>query len=111
MSIANLANVPNSPETLSSWSFAHAAHHRDIIAAIYRTKQIKLIEFPLDPMILENPGAWGYNHQSMHSQMDEILGINPFDLTDVNWDDQSQRAAWIWLNFQEHLQASNKLGI
>lgn len=111
MSIADLANVPDTQEGLLTWSFAHMAHHRDIIHAIFIKDKIKLIEFPLDPMPLDNLGVWGYNHQAMHSQMDQVLNISPFDLTDVNWQDPTQRAEWIWLNFQEHLQATNILGI
>lgn len=111
MAIASLANIPNDPASFAAWSFAHMAHHRDIIRRIRELSQINLIEYSLDPMPLQNLGVWGYNHQAMHAQMDAVLNIDGLDLTDVNWRDEGERAQWIWLNFQEHLQAGSKLGI
>lgn len=107
-------NIPGTPEEHAMWSFAHAAHHLDIINVIYVTRQIALSQFVLDPFNPEDESAmenWSYQHQTMHQEMDQVLGISGFDLTDINWQDKAQRAAWISLNAAEHLQASNLLEI
>lgn len=109
--VAALFNVPSSPPEFNQWSFAHAAHHRDIIRAIYQRVGLVLDEFVLDPLNVNDMGAWLYQHQLMHQQMDPILGIGGYDLLDVEFKDQQQLAGWIWLNSQEHYQAANTLGI
>jgi|SRR5581483_4102552 len=111
MSVASIANIPNDQPAMNTWAFSHMAHHRDIIRRIREIYKIYLIEYQLDPMPLYSLGGWAYNHQSMHQQMDAVLNIDGFDLTDVNWQDRTQRAEWIWLNFQEHLQVSKILGV
>lgn len=112
--IASLYNIPGTPEEFSEWSFAHAAHHTDIANAIYRAVLISIPQYVLDPFDPSDPSSseqWSYLHQEMHRIQDEILGIAGFDLLSVDWQDESQRAAWIQLNANEHVQASNILGI
>ena len=109
MPIANLANTPNSQEELSAWSFSHAAQHRDENAAIYRIYHIALPEFIIDPMNINDLGTFANQHQLLHNNVSAILGTQGFDLTDVNWQDKSEREAWIGLNFQAHYQVSEKL--
>ena len=110
--VAGLYNVPGTDSELATWSFVHAAHHRDIIRVVYQTKNIAMPEYSLDPF---NPrqdmGVWLYQHQEMHDNFDQVLGISGFDLTDVNWQDREQLAAWILLNASEHYQAANTLEI
>lgn len=107
--LASLANIPASPETWAQFNFAHAAHHRDINRLIFIATNIALPEFILDPVDIENPGVFSFQHQTMHNNQNSILGITGLDLTDVNWQDDAQKAIWFWLNFQEHYQASGKL--
>lgn len=109
--LADLANVPSTDEERAQWTFAHMAHHRDISARIYLLVKVALPEYILDPVNPEDPGDWEYQHQLMHDGQNQLLGINGQDLTDVNWKDQRLLAAWIQLNMDEHVQASNILGI
>lgn len=109
--LAGLFNVPNTPEQNEVWSFVHMAHHRDIILAIFIQNGIALPEYILDPINPNDFEAWSYQHQAMHNQMDTILGIDGFDLTDVDWKDDGQRAGFVYLNSQEHYQASDILEI
>ena len=109
--LADLANVPASDTDRAQWSFAHMAHHRDISARIYLLAKIALPEYILDPVDPNDPGDWEYQHQIMHDNQNQLLGITGQDLTGVDWKDQRLLAAWIQLNFNEHLQASNILGI
>lgn len=109
MSIAGLFNVPRTPEELNQWSFAHAANHRDIIRVIYELAAIALPEYLLDPLDPTNPGVWERQHQTMHQEMNALLGLEGFDLLGIDWDDQNKLAAWIQLNAVEHRAASDFL--
>jgi len=109
--LADLYNVPTTNEERAQWSFAHMAHHRDINAKIYLLIKVALPEYVLDPVNPDNPGEWEYQHQLMHDNQNSILGIQGQDLTGMDWKDQRLLAAWIWLNVNEHVQASNILEI
>jgi hypothetical protein len=109
--IADLYNVPSTDAERAQWSFAHMAHHRDIAAKIYLLTKIHLPEFILDPIDPNDTGQWEDQHQIMHDNQNQLLGIEGQDLTGVDWKDQRLLTAWIWLNVNEHVQASNILEI
>ncbi len=111
MSIASLANIPSTDEERAQWAFSHMAHHRDISQQIYLLVKIALPEYILEPVNPNDVSTWEYQHQQMHDNQNQLLGITGQDLTGVDWKDQRLLAAWIQLNFVEHLQASNILGI
>lgn len=114
MALAALFNVPGTEEELLQWSFAHFAHHLDLVNSIYNLTKIPLPIFVLDPFSPKDPNsveAWSYLHQIMHQNQNALLGINGFDLTSVDWQDQNQVAAWIQLNATEHVEAANILGV
>lgn len=111
MSLAAIFNVPNSPETLSQWAFAHMAHHRDIIRVIYENYQVALPEYVMDPFDPSKRSNWEYTHQVMHQQMNTIIGIAGNDLLGLDWADQNKRSAWIQLNASEHRQVGDFLGL
>lgn len=106
MAVAAIFNVPSTPDELNAWSFAHAAHHRDINRVIQRSFNITIPEFVLDPINPEAIEGWAQQHQQMHTQMDAVLGIAGFDLLEVDWKNRNELAGWIYLNAQEHYQAS-----
>ena len=109
--IANIYNVPSTDSELASWAFAHMAHHRDINRRIYELVSISLPEYTLDPIDPNDVGQWEYQHQLMHNNQNQVLGIMGFDLSEVNWQDSNLLAGWIWLNASEHLQAADILEI
>lgn len=109
-SIASLYNTPTTQDELLAWSFAHAAHHRDIARRIFELVGKNLDQYVLDPFDANEPGVWLYQHQTMHAQMDPILGIEGYDLLDVDFNDYSNLSGWIYLNADEHKQAANILG-
>lgn len=114
MAIAALQNIPGTPEELAQWAFAHQAHHVDLNAAIYNQLNIALPQFVLDPFDPSNEdqmGTWSYLHQQMHENQNFILGLAGANLVDVDWSKPEELAAWVQLNFIEHLQASNILGV
>ena len=111
MGLASLANTPYDEDSLSQFSFAHMAHHRDIIRRIRELFSVELVEFSIDPFNPENAAVFGYQHQQMHNQMNSVLGISGNDLIEINWQDKGEREGWVFLNFSEHVQAGNKLGV
>lgn len=110
MALAALYNIPATEPEFMSWAFAHAAHHRDIIRAIYQNTGVSLQEFVLDPFDPKNPQTWLYQHQIMHKDMDAVLGISGYDLLDVDFQNRDNFAGWVWLNADEHRQAALGLG-
>lgn len=111
MSIANLFNVPGPSEELAVWSFAHASHHADIVRLLGQQHDFQFASFLLDPFDPGNMEVWLDQHQVMHNQMDAVLGIAGFNLSEVNWKSTDERSQWIWLNAQEHYQAGTILGL
>lgn len=96
---------------MDEWSFAHMAHHRDIIRTIYELGSIALPEYALDPINISDVGNWERLHQTMHEQMDSLLGIAGYNLLGLNWQDENNLAAWITLNAVEHRTAGDILGL
>ena len=109
--LANLYNVPSTDEQRAQWSFSHMAHHRDINARIYLLVKIALPEYILDPVNPDDVGDWEYQHQLMHDNQNQILGISGQDLTGIDWKDQNLLTGWLFLNASEHYQASAILEI
>lgn len=109
--IADLYNVPSTDDERSAWAFAHMAHHRDINRRLYELVQVSLPEYALDPINIDAVGVWEYQHQLMHNNQNQLLGINGFDLSEVDWKDINLLAGWIFLHSQEHLQAADILEI
>lgn len=111
MALADLYNIPHDANSMSQWSFAHMAHHRDMIRIVKQTLNIRLDEFILDPVNLTNPVQFLDQHQQMHNQLDRLFNISGFDLTEINWANTSSRAGWIWQNAQLHVQEANATGV
>lgn len=111
MAVADIANIPADWTSLQVWSFAHMAHHRDLISHVLASKNVALTLYPLDPINPGDLGSFAYQHQLMHTDINNILGIVGNDLLDIDWQNDAARAEWIWLNMQEHLQYAQKTGV
>lgn len=109
--LADLYNVPSTDEERAAWSFAHMAHHRDINTRIYVLTKIALPEYIIDPLDPRDTGSWEYLHQTMHDNQNQVLGIQGQDLTGIDWKNPELLGGWIFLNGNEHFQASNILEI
>jgi hypothetical protein len=110
MSIADIFNVPTTPEEMAKWSSLHSIQHRLTNAAVLASHGIALQEFILDPINLDDPVQFFLQHQQAHNAVDAIYGISGFDLEDVNWSDPGQRAGWIYLNATLHEQEAQATG-
>lgn len=111
MALASIANVPSNAITLRQWAFSHMAHHRDINRRILETENIAVPEYILDPLDPTDMQSWLYQHQAMHNNQNAILGIAGNNLIQVQWTDPGQLTNWIQLNFREHFDASEILGV
>ena len=76
MAIADLYNIPGDDRSMSQWSFAHMAHHRDMIRVVQQKLNIHLDEFILDPVNLDDPIQFLDQHQQMHNQLDRLFNIS-----------------------------------
>ncbi len=113
MPIAALYEDPDT-QGLTSWVFAHMAHHRDIIRVLYELQQVQLQEFsldPFDPKDKDNLDTWLANHQTMHNDMDRVLGIAGYNLLQVDWGDRAALAVWLENHADEHYQAGQILNL
>lgn len=111
MSVANLFNVPGNDEALLQFSFANAAEHHKIVQSLFDDLGIHVESFILDPLPINDPGAWLYQHQQAHNVQNAALGIAGNDLTSVDLKDKGQLAAWIILHGREHREASQLLNL
>lgn len=109
--IAGLFNVPSTEPEFFTWSGIHAMHHRDINRILYQLLAVTLDEAVLDPFNPADADDWLQNHQTMHQQMDFLLGINGYNLLAVDMTDQGQFSNWVFLNADEHFKAANILGL
>ena len=103
--------MPSTQDELNTWSATHATHHLLIIQTIFSLTGQQLQEYVIDPIDPTNAEGWLLQHQFMHNQMDAVLGIQGYDLLDVDLKDRNELSGWIWLNAQEHYQAANILEI
>jgi hypothetical protein len=113
MAVADLFNVPNTPEEMAAWSWAHQAHHRDVIAFAQSSKGVMLPEFAIDPFDISDQGTVAYQHQLMHANNQSTFNITAggYDLLDVDWNDPESKSDWIMLNALTHFQESIATGI
>ena len=111
MSVANIFNVPTSPEELEQWSTLHMILHRSENAAILAQYQTVLEEYVLDPIDQTPNSAWFQQHQLMHDNIDAILNIAQFNLINVDWSNTAQRIGWIQGHAQLHQQETDALGV
>jgi hypothetical protein len=112
--VANLAiiqAIPRTREEIAAWSFSHAVHHVDLNRRIYEVHGQNLTNYFLDNFDPDNPGMWMYLHQSTHLQMDQVLGINPYDLNTLDWQNPDSVSTWFEQHYGEHQQAATILNV
>jgi hypothetical protein len=70
-----------------------------------------LTQFQLSPINSDDFGGWLYQHQTMHSQINQVLGLTGFNLIDLDLEDDKQFAEWLNQNADEHARICSVLGI
>lgn len=110
MGLANLANVPRTPQEFAVFSFSNQDEHFKTAQAILAQKNVTLPIYPVDPINFDALGIWLQNHQQMHNAMNGLLNTSGSDLTAVDFRNPEQVAAWIELHFAEHQRWVQILG-
>lgn len=106
-----LLEDPKTAESRSRWSFAHRDHHQIIRQAIQAKLGTVLPDYQLDPIPENDFPGWLNRNDSTHEDMNSALGLQSVNLLDVDFNDDKQRQAWVYLHYQEHFAAAAALGI
>lgn len=111
MPIADLSNVPISPQQLAWFAFAHADHHNRMITYIRKQYNIILPQYILDPIDTSPDSAWSDNHIIMHNNNDAVLGVTSYDISQIDWTQKNTLPGWIWIHYQLHYAEAQASGI
>lgn len=111
MMLVSLLNVPRNDQEWQSWSFSHRNSHTKIRQAILQQKGINLTDYQLDPINFDAINFFLQNNQQMHQDMSAALGSQGSDLEEVDFDDEQQKASWIYYHYLEHQTAEEALKI
>lgn len=106
-----LLNTPRDQSEWLRWGFHHQDSHDVIRGAILQKKKIDLNRYQLYPIFGEDLQGWLNRHAQTHIEMNAAIGLQGVDLLDVDFKDERQLEAWIWLEYLEHQQASIALGV
>lgn len=111
MAIGSLFNVPSTENELNEWSFAHMAMHIDVNKQIQTLNGPGVTSYVLDPVSPKDTGAWIYQHQNWHNQVNSIIKTQGYDLTGLDWTDNKSLPGWIQLHATEHYMWSDALRV
>lgn len=114
MALAILTEDPQTPADFMAWGFANMAHHRDIIRVLSEQSGEYLAEYvidPFNPLSHDDFQAWRYLHQSMHDDMNRVLGIEGYNLSELDWLDEEERIVWLSAHANEHYRAGQILNL
>jgi hypothetical protein len=112
MPLVSLITPADSPEAISSFSFAHARDH-DLIDAALLARGVISPAIQLDPMpTAGGPGtAWLMWHFQKHLDMNNALGLDTDDLTQFDLSKREDLLTFIGTNYSEHDSVHQTLGI
>ena len=107
MSLDAIWLLPTDFERTSIFSFSNMDEHAKAAQAIFKKYGVNLQLYSLDPMPPINSPlrqVWDYQHQAMHNDIDNVLGVGAGpDLSSVDWNDYEQVVVWSQLHSPRHL--------
>ncbi len=109
--LAALLNVPKTDAEWRQFSYDHRDSHDRIRAAIKKKYGVDLTDYVIDPINPDSLQQFLQDNASLHTDMNGILKSQSSDLLDVDINDPKQLDSWINLNYQEHQNAEQLLGI
>jgi len=109
--LAALMNVPKTDAEWRQFSYDHRDSHDRIRAAIKKKYGVDLTDYVIDPINPDSLQQFLQDNASLHTDMNGILKSQSSDLLDVDINDPKQLDSWISLNYQEHQNAEQLLGI
>ena len=108
---ARLLDPPRDDLEWQRWGFDHQASHDAIRAAIQAIGGPALAPQVVYPIALGSMRVFLAANQTLHIQMNAVLGQQSSDLEDVDLRDDKQREAWVNVHYAEHFNAEQALGI
>jgi hypothetical protein len=109
--LAALLNVPKTDEQWRQFSYDHRNSHDKIRAAILKKYGVNLTDYQIEPINSDSLQQFLQNNAALHTDMNGILRSQSSDLLDVDFSKPEQLESWINLNYQEHQNAEQLLGI
>ena len=109
--LANLQNVPMTPEDWRAWLWSHRASHDKIRAAVAASKGANLPSYALEPVEPSGFDLFFQNNQNAHTEMNDVLGLQTSDMLAVDTTNTESFTRWIQDHYQEHFDAETALGI
>jgi hypothetical protein len=111
MPLADIENTPQNLTDKAQFDFAHQDIHRRLIDYMQSlVTGLTLDAYILDPLHVTDQ-ATVYQHQTMHNELDMLLGTPNYDMTSLNWEDAESRGNWVDNNYQSHLAYSQLTGV
>jgi hypothetical protein len=111
VSVLNIFNIPGDDAELAGWSPLHMIWHRNMNRAAFQKFNILLPEYILDPADFSTRSEFLQAHQTMHNNLDALLGVSSYNLTDVDMEDENQRTGWFRAHAELTRQESNAMGV
>lgn len=113
MALVDLINVPKTDRDWEIFFFSNRDSHDKIRAAIeaQTSPAINLTDYVIYPINPDHIVDFLQANQSLHSDMNGILGLQSSDLQDVDFKIDNQKIAWFYSHYLEHQSAELKLGI
>jgi len=106
-----LFDITASDASLEQFFFWNAQDHIEINQAIQAQKTVNLFERVLHPVDPQAFDIWLELHQQSHNDINQVLGLNGNDLSELDFSDKSKVSEWMNLHAQEHLSMRQVLKI
>ncbi len=99
-------------ESLQTMLFENGVQHQLFRDTIERNQALSIPAYPLMEADPDNLDDWLIAHQDEHQAIAKLLNLNnPFNLLDVDWNDQDQFYDWIASHQFIHEQIASALGV
>lgn len=110
MTLASIANSPTDGNSMNEWTFAHSDLCLRTIDYL-NARGNKIVMQQMDPVAIQDVQNFTLRVQSVHNDINGVLGISGFDLLDLNINDTNSVRSWTFNIFSEAQQWGQKTGI
>lgn len=109
MGLPTVLYPPPDERGFDTWFFDNHAQHVSINQAAAK-QNLQIGSYLIYPATLASITDFLEQHQRWHNDMNAALGIAGNDLSQVDFNNDKEKDAWMFLHYQEHLAAVTKLG-
>jgi hypothetical protein len=98
-------------DSLGEFMFVNGIQH-NVFRDTFFAQGILVPAFPLIDADVSNLDDWLLAHQVEHQAFANLLGLdNPFDMLDVDWNDESDFYDWLASHLSIHQAIASSLGL